>query len=409
MPGRRSLAAVLLVAAVAPGGRARSEVPPPAATPATAKAPAARPVVRGEGKNFDSDLALLHRVVACADNGVPIPAEWSKVVERHCADLELQKKRFRTRYVDKAVPFFAKLRPSGLPASVVYPFGGGDLASVLVTYPDATEITTMSLEHAGDPTRLTGLTAPQLQRALADFRAAIRGLLALHDSSSVNLQKMQRGPVPGQVAFFLTGLSVFGYQPVSLRYFRLEPDGSIHYLDEAEIAALASTTATRKKSTWENTDHSVAFTNVELSFRRGPEGPVVIHRHIAANLDDKHFGGSALEKHLTSKGEVAAMTKAASYLLWNGNFSLMRAYLTTSAVFMVSDSTGIPTLHARKAGLAQVTYGKFTGAFLKANAQHGNAFVKLWSAQPFRKVPFRYGYPDRVGNFHLLVTQRQTP
>ncbi len=383
-------AAPVLIAAGAPAGAETNEPP-------------------SEGHDFQTELALLHRVVACADNGVEVPAEWTKVVDRHCAELELQKKRFKARYVDKAMPFIARLRPAALPEDVVYPFGGGDLASALVTYPDATEITTMSLEHAGDPTRLSALKAWQLQRSLGDFRAAIRGLLALHDSSSLNLQKMQRGPVPGQVAFFLTALSVFGYQPVSLRYFRLEADGSLHYYSEAEIAALAATTATRKKATWSNTDHSVAFSNMELTFRRGPGGPVVVHRHIAANLDDKHFAGSAIEKHLTSKGEVAAMTKAASYLLWNGNFSLIRAWLSASAVFMVSDSTGIPPVHARKAGLSQVTYGKFTGAFLKANAQHGNAFVRLWSTQPFRKVPFRYGYPDRVGNFHLLVTQRQTP
>ncbi|HEU5059851.1 MAG TPA: hypothetical protein VFU21_25145 [Kofleriaceae bacterium] len=362
-----------------------------------------------QGKNFEAELKLLYRVVACAENGVEVPEEWTKVVERHCAELAAHKKRFRARYVDKAMPFIAKLRPADLPEDVVYPFGGGDLASALVTYPDATEITTMSLEHAGDPTRLGALAPWQLQRSLGDFRAAIRGLMTLHDSSSVNLQKMQRGPLPGQVVFFLTALSVFGYQPVSLRYFRLEADGSIRYHSEADIAALASTTAKKKKSTWENTDHSVAFSNVELTFRRAEGGPLVVHRHIAANLDDRHFAGSPVERHLASKGEVAAMTKAASYLLWNGNFSLIRAYLSASAVFMVSDSTGIPPSHARKAGLSQVTYGKFTGAFLKANAQHGNAFVKLWSAQPFRKVPFRYGYPDRVGNFHLLVTHRQAP
>ena len=362
-----------------------------------------------QGKSFDAELALLHRVVACADNGVAVPEEWTKVVDRHCADLAAQKKRFKVRYVDKAIPFIARLRPADLPDDVVYPFGGGDLASALVTYPDATEITTLSLEHAGDPTRLTGLKAWQLQRALGDFRAAIRGLLALHDSASVNLQKMERGPLPGQVVFFLTALSVFEYEPVSLRYFRLEADGSIRYLAEADIAALAGTTARKKKSTWDDTDHSIAFSNVELTFRRGPGGPLVVHRHIAANLDDKRFAGSPVEKHLVGKGEVAAMTKAASYLLWNGNFSLIRAYLSESAVFMVSDSTGIPPVHARKAGLSQVTYGKFTGAFLKANAQHGTAFVKMWSAQPFRKVPFRYGYPDRVGNFHLLVTHRQSP
>jgi hypothetical protein len=360
------------------------------------------------GHDFQAELALAHRVVACAENGTEIPVEWTKVVAAHCRDLEAQKARFRARYVDKAMPFIARLRPAGLPDDVVYPFGGGDLASALVTYPDATEYTTMSLEHAGDPTRLSTLKAWQLQRSLADFRAAIRGLLALHDSASVNLIKMQRGPLPGQVAFFLTALSVFGYQPVSLRYFKLEADGSIHYYSQEEIAALATTTARKKKATWANTDHSVAFSHAELQFRRGgADAPVVVHRHIAANLDDKNFEGSAVERHLTGKGEIAAMTKAASYLLWNGNFSLIRDYLIANAVFMVSDSTGIPPRHARQAGLQQVTYGRFTGAFLRANAQHGTAFIHLWRKQPFRKLPFRYGYPDAVGNFHLLVTHRE--
>jgi len=362
-----------------------------------------------DGADFAADAKLFYRVVACGGTDPLPPSVDAATVDAHCAEMAKRYQHYNEKYVTPARTFFAPLRPATVPTTVVYPFGGGDLASALVTFPDAREITTISLEHAGDPTRLTGLTALQLQRALADFRAAIRGLLALHDSSSLNLQKMQRGPVPGQVAFFLTALSVFGYQPVSLRYFRLEADGSIHYYSEEEIAALAATTAIKKKATWANTDHSVAYSNVEITFRRESSGPLVVHRHIAANLDDKHFGGSAVEKHLLKKGEIAAMTKAASYLLWKPNFSLIRAYLSQSAVFMVSDSTGIPPLHARQAGLAQVTYGKFTGAFLKANAQHGNAFVKLWSTQPFRKVPFRYGYPDRVGNFHLLVTQRQTP
>lgn len=372
-----------------------------AAAPARAGEPAAA------GHDFAAELALVHRVVACADSGVEVPAAWIRVVERHCADLAAQKRRFKARYVDKAMPFIARLRPAALPEDVVYPFGGGDLASALVTYPDATEITTMSLEHAGDPTRLAALEPWQLSRSLADFRAAIRGLLALHDSSSLNLIRMQRGPLPGQVAFFLTALSVFGYQPVSLRYFRLEPNGSIHYYGQEEIARLATTTARKKKATWANTDHSVAFSNMELTFRRGEGGPLVVHRHIAANLDDRHFAGSAVEKHLLAKGEVAAMTKAASYLLWKANFSLVRKYLAEAAVFMVSDSTGIPPSHARKAGLAQVTYGRFTGAFLKASAVHGTAFISLWRKQPFRKLPFRYGYPDAVGNFHLLVTHRE--
>lgn len=367
---------------------------------------AAQTVVAEEGQDFADEVVLLHRVVACAEGTeVEVPTGWTEVVDDHCTKLGRQTTRFRGRYIDKAIPFLASMRPEDLPRTVVYPFGGGDLASALVTYPDADEVTTISLEHAGDPTRLADLTASQLKLALADFRGAIAGLLASHDSATVKLQSVQRGPLPGQVSFFLTALSVFGYQPVSLRYFRIEPDGSLHYYTAEEIANLAPKRA-RKIRTWGvNTDHSIAFSNAELVFERSG-GDRVVHRHIAANLDNSHFKGSPLDAHLTRKGPIVALTKAASYLLWSNGFSAVRDYLLSNAVYMVSDSTGIPPHHARRAGLEQRTYGRFTGPYLRASAVHTIAFADLWLRQPYRRLRFRYGYPDAAGNFHLLVTQR---
>jgi hypothetical protein len=373
----------------------------------------AAPIARAEpslpvGHDFRAELALIHHVVACAPTDAAVPAAWTEVVDQHCAKLAAQTQRFRERYVDQAVPFLAALRPEGLPRSVVYPFGGGDLASALVTYPEATDFTTISLEHAGDPRPLADLDAAQLRTALGDFRTAIRGLLTAHDSATDKLQALHKGPLPGQICFFLTALAVFGHQPVSLRYFRLQPDGSLHYYTRAEIEALAGKRARKMRDWGVDTDHSVAFSNAELVFERSrADRARVVHRHIAGNLDDAHLRGSPLEKHLVAKGPVAAMTKAASYLLWSGGFTVIRDYLLRYAVFMVSDSTGIPPRHARAAGFEQVTYGRFTGPFLStATDVHAEAFEQLWSAQPHRRLKFRYGYPDADGNFHLLVTRR---
>ena len=35
--------------------------------------------------------------------------------------------------------------------------------------------------------------------------------------------------------------------------------------------------------------------------------------------------------------------------------------------------------------------------------------VRLWAAQPFRKLPFRYGYPDNDNNINLMITQPAPP
>ncbi|MDB4955362.1 MAG: hypothetical protein JWO36_2931 [Myxococcales bacterium] len=360
-----------------------------------------------DARDYIDDAKLFYRVVACGGSD-PLPATVdAAVVDKHCAEMAKRYLDFTAKYAKPAEEFFSKVRPAKLPTTVVYPFGGGDLASALVTYPDAREITTISLEHAGDPTRLAKLDKRALRSSLADYRNAIEGLLALHDSTSENMRKLEVGGIPGQLSFHVTGMTAMGFEPVSLKFFKLEDDGTIHYYTQAEIDALAPKKAHKIKEAWVDTDFSQAFSNMELTFRKAgdPKAPLIVHRHIAWNLGDKAFKGSALEKHLLAKGKVAAMTKAASYLLWASYFSGIRDYLLANMVWMASDSTGIPPRNAKKAGFSQTTYGTFTGAFLEdAGKETGEAMVKLWQGQPRRKLPFRYGYPDIDKHVHLMIT-----
>jgi hypothetical protein len=166
------------------------------------------------------------------------------------------------------------------------------------------------------------------------------------------------------------------------------------------------------KHGWVDTDFSEAYTHMELVFRKAgdPKAPAITHRHIAANLADKAFKGSPLEKHLLAKGKVVALTKAASFLIWEWAFSGIRNYLLANMAWMASDATGIPARHARKAGFKQVTYGRFKGPFLPdANATIAEEMVKLWASQPYRKLGFRYGYLDSELAVHLMITQPAPP
>lgn len=367
---------------------------------------------RGEpakpGVDFIEDAKLLYRIAACGGND-PIDAKLEKIVERHCKLITERLEKFRAEYFVKHREWFAAVVPKHVPKTVVYPFGGGDLMSALVAFPDATEITTISLEHAGDPTRLAKLTNKnQLKTALANFRAAISGLLTLHDSTSENMRRLEMGGIPGQLSFHITGLTVLGFEPVSLKYFTLNDDGTIKYLAQADIDALAKKTAKKKRPSWVDTDFSEAFTHMELTFRKAgdPAAPLVTHRHFAWNLGDNGFKGSALEKHLLAKGKVAAMTKAASYLIWMGAFSGIRDYLLGNMAWMVSDSTGIEPKAAKRAGFVQVTYGIYKGAFLEdALPRVNEQMLELWEKQPKRKLPFRYGYPDNEKHVHLMITK----
>jgi hypothetical protein len=389
---------------------AQAPAAPPAAEPAAA-AP-----IRGEAPaDFVAEARTLMRVVTCQGDA-PLPAGFDAAT--HAAFCKKQQKSiaaYRDGYLPVASKFLAKLRPAGLPTTVVYPFGGGDLLSALTTYPDALDVTTASLEHAGDPRRLGAIaTKEQLADSLEMIRYTSWGLLNANDSKTENLMKGQRGEIPGQLAFFLTALAVHGYEPVALRFFRVEGDGSLHYYTPSEIAAVEKEDAKLLRGKWTEPDFSMAFSNSELTFvKKGEPGATPrVHRHIAWDLSDPAVRKTGIIRMLEQKGPVVAMTKAASYLLWREDFSRVRNYLLGHMVMMISDSTGIPPHWATRAGFVQETYGTFEVSFLEASESINAEFVALWTGQPHRKLPIRYGYIDGAkptGNVHLLVTRKGAP
>ena len=313
--------------------------------------------------DFTEEAKLLFRVVACGNDSA-LPAGMDvKVVEEHCKELHRRSDKYRATWVKEASPFIAALKPAGLPTTVVYPFGGGDLISAITTYPEAAEITTMSLEHAGDPRRIKGIKATELKASLQLIRSTSSGLLVANDSKTENLMKGQRGDIPGQLAFFLIALMVHGYEPVSLKYVKTNPDGSLRYLTQTDLDEMEKKEAKLLNKVWVAPDFSEAFDNLELiAVKKGgdPAKNRITHRHFAQNLDDDHFGkDEGMKNYLKARSPIVAMTKAASYLLWRDQFSTIRNYLLDNMVFMVSDSTGIPPRFATKAGFVQETYGKF--------------------------------------------------
>jgi len=413
-------------APAAPAAVAAAPAAPAAGSAAVASAPAAAkpgepPAL--EGTNFIADAKLLYRIAACGNADAPLPedlthgdgklaAKLEPIVAAHCKAILSRIAEFRTTYFDKGRTWFDSVVPKDVPPTVVYPFGGGDLLSALVAFPDATEITTISLEQAGDPRRLRTLTPAAIERSLGALRLEIGGLISVGSNTSENLSNQQRNDLPGQVSSFLLGLVAGGYEPVAMRYFTLDDKGAIHYLAQAEIDDIdqqAQKTGPKSlKHDWLSPNFSQAFANVEIQYKKPGDDQLRIHRHIGWNLGDPYLGKHPeIIRHLEQKGPVTVLVKGASYLLYRDDFSVMRGYLLGHLKWMLSDSTGIPPTFAKPAGMVQETYGHFEGAFLESaqDNRHDDAFVALWKSQKTRRLPFRFGYVDKDKQAHLVVTR----
>lgn len=357
--------------------------------------------------DFIADVKPLYDVVTC--QGTPPAQLDAKALAGYCTRQNQRYEHFRANWAVRAQKFVGDLLPPELSADqeLVYPFGGGDLMAALALFPKAKVITTLSLELAGDPRRLPGLTDPKvLEASLSALANASASTLMSNDSLSKNLSATQQGELPGQLSMHLMGLALAGQEPVAVRFFRVEPDGSLHYFSSDEVKELEGTTATNLKANWKAPDFSPAFANVEIEFvaRGQPNASRQIHRHLAVNLANDSLPPGVL-KHLESKGRVTAMTKAASYLLWREAFSTVRDYLLAHADFMVSDSTGIPPRHWTGRGCTVAAYGAFEKSFLGTWEPYQEELRKTFATA--KKVPMRFGYPDgSAGKHNHLLTAR---
>ncbi len=373
---------------------------------------AAAPPEITEGQEFTKDALALFAVGACGDGAPPatVPASY---LTKHCTIVKRAQDDYRDAWVVKARPFFAEKVPGTVPKKVVYPFAGGDLSTALTVYPDADEITTLSLEPAGDPRTLDALAlaagkgkaarmSPALERAMQTIRDELRFLYKVNFSNTMNMiNAMRSGALPTQLVFGLSALKIHGFEIVRLRYFTLNDAGAISYLTPAEVAAAPPVTA--------NADpRNRVFANAELQFRK-PNGRVQIYRHIQANLDNAHTTKDPrVLAHLRAKGKVAAMTKAASYLLSWDEFSNVRNYLLENVVWMVSDATGIAPKFGKAAGFEYETYGMFKEPHMKAGKAIAKNWRDEWEAQPKRDLRFRFGYYDGTDAHtnHLVIMRK---
>lgn len=367
-------------------------VEPPSPPPASATVPAAP-----DALDFAKEARAIFRVVVCGSDD-PLPKQLdAKMVEAHCAKMNGLVATLKSGWLASATPFLAGLRPRQLPAEVVYPFGGGDLMWAITTFPDAAEYTTISLEVAGDPRGINGIDSAKLAQSYRVNEKNVALQFKVSHSRTDNLTIGAGDLVPSELVLDLMAASVYGLEPTMLRYFDIADTGELVYLTQKKLDA---TPAAKQ---------AALFSNMEVVLRPKGDGNgrTQILRHIAYDLsDDNNKLHPGLLRHLEQKGKVAAMTKAATYLLWSSAFSKIRSYLLDHMVWMISDSTGIPPKVATAAGFVQETYGRYEKPFLDwPNKAISEELAALWRSQPRRDLPIIYGYPDGNHHWHMMVTR----
>lgn len=358
---------------------------------------------QGDPVSFDKEIQLHYQLSACGQGSQAAVAAAGRLARRHCRMINGLYKRYSQNWSVRVARFFKKHLPPTAPKRVVTPFSGGDLASLLGVFPDATEFTSISLEASGDPRLITRLKGKKLADALADIRQTLKKYYALAHHRTTSLRSHSLSSLTGELSFSVSALRAYGYEPVDLRYFQIASDGTLRYITQKDVDAvdkLGDPVKVRE-----------LFSNMELSFRK-KGGPLKLYRHLRQDLSNKGFhDGSPLFLHLKQKKAICGVVKAGSYLMPMKMFANIRTFMLQNTTWMVADSTGPSPRQAAAAGLKQQFFGKYKGAFSwrpgSPGKQHDKQRLRVWGAKPYRWLPFRFGYPDNSQNNHLLIYTRK--
>lgn len=379
-------------------------------SPKGIKVTSAQAVVDGAIAARDSKesqaVRQLYEVITCASEAPPVEIERYK---RYCRIYKKYVSTYHDKFKNVAGPWISERRPEGVPNNVLYPFSGADLVSSVLAFPDADLHIHLSLEHGGPPDALDQLSAEQRGNGLLKLLESSKGLLNYGDSKTKDLRLAHLEDLPGKLPITLIGLSAHDAKVVSVRYFEILGDGTVHYYTPKEMEGARPKIGHRA-------EFDARYSNFELAFTLPGSDRLRLMQHVATNLHDKYLGaesGQGIRAWLQGLGRVSFITKAATYLLWSDGFSTIRDIAVEQSEWMISDATGVPTRYLPTADWEVTPYGQFSCDFLNQRRKGGkwlainNEMAKFWKDNSQDKLAFRFGYIDCKRKNHVMIARRK--
>lgn len=272
-------------------------------------------------------------------------------------------------------------------APLVYLFGGPDLISVDVLYPDAPVYVLAGLENVGRVPALEALPAAELEQSLTNLRATLETTIRLsYFVTSAMGPDMKKTRLRGVLPVLLLFLARHGDRVESVDHVALDANGAVSVVEAGGAP-------------------SNRVPGLRIRFQRLGTGPV---RELFYFSNDVHNDElpkqPGLFRFLEKLGTVNAFLKAASFILHDRHFSTARDYLLAHAATVLQDDSGLPYRFLSPKKWDLTFFGEYTPN-KKVFEDHFQTDLKAaWDKASVKPLPFATGYPHVSGsNLELAV------
>ena len=269
---------------------------------------------------------------------------------------------------------------------VFYPFSGPDFLTVALVYPNADHYVLVAIQDARQPARPESMGVVQRQAFERKLGVAWEkfGRLGFFRTEDLDDDQRDLASGIGPSTILMAFAARLGY----------------------EVTAVAPLSFNAGKGDWETLPSADGkWKSVRLSLQKG--GRKVTLDYLRLDLSDS--GLRAAEPQQAWIGRMAArptLLKAASHLLQQPSFTVLRDALVANAPMVVQDETGLDYRELAKIGPVRL-YGNFTQTYHLFKTTTQRALAAAYKAEKAKgELPFAFSYLKRADARSMQIVRR---
>jgi hypothetical protein len=263
------------------------------------------------------------------------------------------------------------------PATLFYPFAGGDFYYANLFFPKQDTVIMIGLEPGGsifDPSKVSDTTMLRYYGNLDHTMFFPHRLGFFRTKSMAN--DFNRGPLNGTLHTVLFYIARAGYNIHYITHFNLDKDGN-----ETEIVSAADMNKKTKRIAYK-VGYALPNSNIVKEV-------IYISYDASDGYLKEHTG---LMNWLGKRNKMVTFFKAASYLMHETYFNIVRNFVKTHTVRLLQDDSGLPYQFMLDNGFKVTLLGEYTRTIKLFAGRFQPKMKKEYAAQKPAKLPFLIGY-----------------
>jgi hypothetical protein len=265
--------------------------------------------------------------------------------------------------------------------TMFYMFSGPDFLYADAFYSKATTYVLSALEPVGTVSDLTRLSPDGVYDALYGAERAMSSVLNFSFFITKQMKTdLHTGELSGTLPILYVFLARSGKTIREVSAVALDDSGAVHLANED-----AGTNPTR---------------GVRIIFA-GSDGVERTLYYFSTDLSNNSVRRSGFLKFCATLAPGNSLIKSASYLLYAGNFTMVRDFLLANSATIIQDDSGIPLANYNPTNWRFFPFGRYIGPIDKFPGRYQPGYAELFRrSQP---IDFGIGYRWRAFESNLLL------